>query len=512
MTGSPANSPKGSAARGSAAGFARDAELRVRNPRTGQDERALCPPTPEGLDAEVARLRAAQPAWEALGPAGRADALRRWSREIAARQDDMVAALLHDTGRRTESVMEVQVLLSGIARWTAAITDHDSPIGTGIGTGRGTGSVVGDGDTTTSLPWIAVRSGARPYPLVGVISPWNFPLLLGTIDLLPALAAGCAAVVKPSEVTPRFLGPLRRTLDAVPELAAVVGLVEGGPEVGAALVDRVDAVCFTGSVPTGRAVAEQAARAFIPAYLELGGKDPAIVMQGADLARAASAVLWGATANTGQSCLSIERVYVHRKVFDEFTGLLSDRAAKVGLAWPDLDSGQLGPIIDPAQAEVVRAHLDDAYAQGAVALTGGEVEELGGGLWCRPTVLTAVHHGMRVMTEETFGPVIPLMPFHDADDAVRLADDSQYGLSAAVFAADEESALAVARRLRSGAVSINDAGLTAFVHEGEKQSFGFSGLGASRMGAASIRRFLRRQAFLVNRGPVDDPWWWDTDD
>ncbi|WTW96262.1 aldehyde dehydrogenase family protein [Streptomycetaceae bacterium NBC_01309] len=515
MTGSPADGSVGNPTGGSADsrtgsptdspthGFARDAELRVRDPRTGRDERALRPPTLEALDAEVARLRAAQPAWEALGPSGRADALRRWAREIAARQDDMVDALLHDTGRRTESVMEVQVLLGGIARWSAAIDEPGAEPGA---------DPRADGDTRTTIPWIAVRSGARPYPLVGVISPWNFPLLLGTIDLLPALAAGCAAIVKPSEVTPRFLGPLRRSLDAVPELAAVVGLVEGGAEVGAALVDHVDAVCFTGSVPTGRAVAERAARAFIPAYLELGGKDPAIVMQGADLARAASAVLWGATANTGQSCLSIERVYVHRKVFDEFTGLLSDRAAKVGIAWPDLDSGQLGPIIDPAQAEVIRAQLDDAYAQGAVALTGGEVEELGGGLWCRPTVLTAVHHGMRVMTEETFGPVIPLMPFHDTDDAVRLADDSQYGLSAAVFAADEETAFAVARRLHAGAVSINDAGLTAFVHEGEKQSFGLSGLGASRMGAASMRRFLRRQAFLVNRGPVDDPWWWDTDD
>lgn len=484
--------------------FARDAALRLRDPRTGREERELRPPTPDVLDAELGRLRAAQPAWEALGPSGRADALRAWAREIAANQEEMVAALVQDTGRRTESVMEVQVLLSGIARWSTAIAGPES--------GPPGPPPPDDADTTTSLPWIAVRSGARPYPLVAVIGPWNFPLLLGTIDLLPALAAGCAAIVKPSEITPRFLGPLRRTLDAVPELGAVVGLVEGGAEVGAALVDRVDAVCFTGSVPTGRAVAERAARAFIPAYLELGGKDPAIVMQGADLARAASAVLWGATANTGQSCLSIERVYVHRKVFDEFTGLLSDRAAKVGLAWPELDSGQLGPIIDPAQAEVIREHLDDAYALGATALTGGEVEELGGGLWCRPTVLTAVHHGMRVMTEETFGPIIPLMPFRDADDAVRLANDSQYGLSAAVFAADEESALAVARRLHAGAVSINDAGLTAFVHEGEKQSFGLSGLGASRMGAASIRRFLRRQAFLVNRGPVDDPWWWDTDE
>jgi aldehyde dehydrogenase (NAD+) len=437
----------------------------------------------------------------------------------------LVAALIQDTGRRPESVLEVQGLLSGIARWSAAIAgppgiarDHTarergSPRSSAAGASPPPpGSLLDEGDSAAALPWIALRSGSRPHPLVAVLGPWNFPLLLGTVDMLPALAAGCAVVVKPSEVTPRFLEPLRRTLAAVPELASVVALVEGGPEVGAALVDRADAVCLTGSVATGRAVAERAARAFVPAFLELGGKDPAVVMQGADLARAASAVLWAATANAGQSCRAIERVYVHRKVFDEFCGLLSDRAAKVGLAWPDLDNGELGPIIDPAQADVIRAHLDDAYAQGATALTGGEVEELGGGLWCRPTVLTAVHHGMRVMTEETFGPILPLMPFRDADEAVRLANDSRYGLSAAVFAADEDAALAVARRLDVGAVSINDAGLTAFVQDGEKQPFGLSGLGASRTGAASLRRFVRRQAFLVNRGPVDDPWWWDAED
>ncbi|MDI2131877.1 aldehyde dehydrogenase family protein [Yinghuangia seranimata] len=474
-------------------GFAADALLRVRDPRTGRDERALAPPTRAGLADTLAALRHAQPAWEALGAAGRAAALRELAVQIALVQDELVEALGHDTGRRTESVMEVQAVLGGLARWGAAPTE----------TG---GAAAG---APTALPWITARSAERPYQLAAVISPWNFPLLLGTIDLIPALAAGCAAVVKPSEVTPRFLAPLRRALDAVPALAPVVALVEGGAEVGAALVDAADVVCFTGSVATGRAVAERAARAFVPAHLELGGKDAAIVLPGADLQRAASAILWGATANAGQSCLSIERVYVHRKVFDEFTGLLCDRADALGLAWPDLDAGGIGPLIDPAQAAVIREHLDDAYEQGAHALVGGTVEELGGGLWCRPTVLTAVHHGMRVMAEETFGPIVPLMSVYDTDEAVRLANDTSYGLSAAVFAADEDAALAVARRLDAGAVSVNDAGLTAFVHDAEKNSFGMSGLGGSRMGAASIRRFVRRQAFLVNNGPKDDPWWWD---
>lgn len=250
-----------------------------------------------------------------------------------------------------------------------------------------------------------------------------------------------------------------------------------------------------------------AGRAAILAFLELGGKDAAVVCADADLEHAGSAILWGGTANAGQSCLSIERVYVQRRVFAAFTALLADKARRLGLAYPDPSAGGLGPIIDPAQADIIRDHLSDAYAKGATALTGGAFETHAGGTYLRATVLTDVDHGMRVMKEETFGPILPVMPFDTVEDALALADDSDFGLSAAVFAKDVDAAAALGARMAAGAISINDAALTAVLHEGEKNAFKQSGLGGSRMGAASIARFLRRQSLLVHEPATANPWW-----
>ncbi len=210
----------------------------------------------------------------------------------------------------------------------------------------------------------------------------------------------------------------------------------------------VDAVVFTGSVPTGMAVAAAAAAAFIPAFLELGGKDAAIVLDVADLDRAASAILWGGTANAGQSCLSIERVYVEEPVHDEFVRLLTAKARRVRLAHPQVTDGQIGPLIDADQAQVIERHLADALARGAAVHCGGTVERIDGGRWCT-TVLTGVTHDMLIMTEETFGPVLPVMAARDAEHAIELANDSAYGLSAAVFGPTAEDALAVAARLEA---------------------------------------------------------------
>ncbi|MFB4293986.1 aldehyde dehydrogenase family protein [Nonomuraea sp. ATR24] len=452
----------------------------IRNPLTGRPDRPLAPVPPDRLAATAAELRALAPAWRA---AGRGPVLTRFGQAIAA-DDDLLAALVADTGRVAESVLERQIVAGLVDRWVRAAPALLEP----------------PAEFPASLPGVFVGGDAVPYDLVGVISPWNFPLLLGLIDAVPALAAGCPVLVKPSEVTPRFIEPLMRLVpDELP-----LRVVEGDGETGAALVGLADAVVFTGSVPTGRLVAEAAARAFVPAFLELGGKDPAIVLAGADLDRAASAVLWGGTANAGQSCQSIERVYVERPVHDEFLDLLAGKAAKVGLT---CEGGPIGPIIGPGREDVIAAHLADAVAKGAVVHTGGTAERHGGGHWFRPAVLSRVDHSMLVMTEETFGPVLPVMAADDADHAVALANDSVYGLSAAVFAGSEERALAVAARIRAGAISVNDAALTALVHEGEKHSFRLSGLGGSRMGAASIGRFLRRRAFLVNRSHAADPWW-----
>jgi acyl-CoA reductase-like NAD-dependent aldehyde dehydrogenase len=353
---------------------------------------------------------------------------------------------------------------------------------------------------STLLPSVTIRDQYVPYGLVACISPWNFPVTLSLIDAVPALAAGCAVLVKPSEVTPRFAGPLRRALARVPELAAVLELVDGGAETGRALVDVADAVCFTGSVATGRKVAEAAAARFIPAFLELGGKDPAIVLASADLEMATDVVLRGSIANNGHACMSLERVYVQRPVFEPFLRRLVEKAQGVQLAFPDPRSGYLGPLIFERQARVIEAQLADARAHGAHVLTGGEIETLGGGLYCRPTVVVDVDHSMLLMREETFGPVIPVMPFDTAADAIALANDSDFGLSACVLAGTVEEAMAVGREIDAGGISLNDGCLTYMTYEGEKNSFRYSGLGGSRMGAQGLRRFFRRKALIQQHG------------
>lgn len=456
--------------------------LRARNPLTGVVDFEFFAPGPEELEAECRRLREGQTAWRALGPERRGDVLADWREAVLSRRDALFAALSADTGRRAVARQEIDAFAATIDRWRKAapalLQDTERP--------------------SAVFPHIAISARSEPYPLVGAISPWNFPLLLAFIDAVPALAAGCAVFVKPSEVTPRFVEPLRESIAAVPALARVLAVEAGDGEVGAALISHVDVVAFTGSVATGRKVAEAAARTFIPAFLELGGKDPAIVLHGADLDRAATAILRASVVATGQACQSLERVYVDARDFAPFVRLIADKARATPLAREP--GGIVGPLIFARQAEIISAHLRDAEEKGARVECGGVVEERDGAFWIAPTVLTGVTHAMKVMTEETFGPIIPVMPFATVEEAVRLANDSVYGLSAAVFAASEAEAASVAEKLDAGGVSINDAGLTAMVFEAEKSAYKQSGIGPSRMGPSGLARFLRRKALYLNRG------------
>jgi succinate-semialdehyde dehydrogenase / glutarate-semialdehyde dehydrogenase len=468
--------------------------IELRDPRTGESDGTIAATTREELATAAVKLRAAQPTWNALGVDGRADALRHWKTACETRRDDIITALAADTGRMRESIQEFDAFLGTIERWATLAPKLFAE----------------NRRFTSTLGFIDIDKNLRPYQLAGIISPWNFPLVLSTIDALPALMAGTAVLLKPSEVTPRFVVPIRDALRDVPELASVFEIAIGDGSVGAQMIPLVDLICFTGSVPTGRKVGAAAAAQFIPAFLELGGKDPAIVLAGADLDHASTALLWGATSNAGQACQSIERIYVDASVHDEFVDLLSRKAARIGLCFPTYDTPGLGPIIAERQVPTIERHLADAQAKGAVVTAGStEVERHGGGAWVRITVLTGVTHDMEIMSEETFGPFLPVMAVADADEAVRLANDSPFGLSAAVFAATTDEAEAVARRLDAGAVSVNDSTLTALVWEGEKHSFKSSGLGGSRMGPASLFRFLRSQALLVKTNTaVRDPWWY----
>ncbi|RME67620.1 MAG: aldehyde dehydrogenase family protein [Alphaproteobacteria bacterium] len=470
------------------------AALEVRNPRTGTLDDAIVPPTPAALAQACADLRAAQADWLALGLEGRIAAFQALKAALAEHRGHLIEALAQDTGRAMLSALEYDGLAPAIDRLMATARAHAQ-----AGEHR-----------AQALPHVRFKTQCVPYNLVGVISPWNFPLTLSLIDALPALLAGAAVAIKPSEVTPRFARPLRTVFAAVPAMAPVVHIFDGDGATGAALIDHVDAICFTGSVATGAKVAQAAARAFIPAFLELGGKDPAIVLDDADVARAATALLRGSVLNTGQACQSIERIYVARPIYDHFVALLVAGAKAVTLNAQDVHHGQLGPIIHAPQADIIRAHLDDARAKGARILTGGEIEvHNGGGLWCRPTVLVDVTPDMAIMREESFGPLLPVAAFDSEDEAVAAANDSDYGLSAAVFSRDLARAQRVAERLDVGAVSINDAALTGLMHEAEKHAFKRSGMGASRMGASGYLRFLRKKALIFNDGQPFDIAWFD---
>jgi acyl-CoA reductase-like NAD-dependent aldehyde dehydrogenase len=468
-------------------------QISVRNPRSGKVDYWITPPTSDRLVAECTRLREAQISWQQGGLEKRIEALQAWKQAILSQRDELTKALVTDTGRLSVSVLEIDSFISGIDRWCRLAPEL----------------LAKEDEKATAIPFIRLQQEFVPYSLVGVISPWNFPLLLSTIDTIPALLAGCAVIVKPSEIAPRFIQPLMETIASVPKLRDVLAYVEGAGDTGAALIEGVDLVCFTGSVATGRKVAEAAARRFIPTFLELGGKDPAIALASADLELATEAILWGSVVSTGQSCLSIERIYVAEAIFDKFVEKLVEKAQRLPLAYPSLEDGQIGPIIAERQADIIAEHLSDAVDKGAVVHCGGLIEELDGGLWCRPTVLTQVNHSMKVMTEETFGPIMPVMPFSTVEEAIALANDTIYGLSAAVFADTQAEALEVARHIDAGAININDAGLTAIMHEAEKNAFKFSGMGGSRMGAAALKRFMRKKAFLIKTNSIPDPWWFN---
>lgn len=457
--------------------------LSVRNPRTGKVDATVPALDAAALSEIAARLRANQSAWSAAGPAHRVKVVRAWAESVLAKPDAVLDALVTDTGRHLLATNELRAL-GGMVAGYGAMAEQ----------------LLAEPEERPSVtPGIGIRSQLVPYGLVGVISPWNFPLLLSILDAVPALIAGSAVIVKPSEVTPRFVAPLMDSIAGHPELAGVLAFVTGDGATGAALIDQVDAICFTGSVATGQKVAAACAARFIPAFLELGGKDPVIVLPSADPDTAAGIVLRASVQATGQACQSLERVYVHESILGAFVERLVARAEAAELNYPDQREGQIGPLIFDRQGGIIMAHLDDAVAKGAHIRTGGKLENHGGGLWIRPTVVTGVSHDMQLMTEETFGPVIPVMAYRGIDEAVNLANDSRYGLSAAVIGAEDE-AVEVARHLTVGAVSINDGALTTEVYDAEKNAFNLSGLGASRMGPSGLLRFLRRKALLIQHG------------
>ena len=351
-----------------------------------------------------------------------------------------------------------------------------------------------------------VMSAYCPFGVVGIISPWNFHLVLTAGDAVPALLAGNAVIIKPSELTPLtaiFVAELARRA-GFPE--NLLQIVIGGGKTGEALIDHVDMIAFTGSGEVGKHVMRRAADRLIPVSLELGGKDPLIVLNDANLERAANACVWGSLMNSGQVCTSIERVYVEEAVYQTFVDKVVE---KVGLLRQGPGNGEtdVGSMTSEEQFNKVSAQVAEAVARGAKVLTGGRAHPRLAGFYYEPTVLVDISHDMAIAKEETFGPVIPIIRVRDSEEAVRLANDSRYGLDACIFSGNKQRALQLAERLHTGTVCINDALVNYIIPDapmgGVKES-GFS----RRHGAEGIRKFCQQKTIIIDRfGRQSDlPW------
>lgn len=458
--------------------------LPVRNPRSGKPDMEIQVADRAAVAEKAASLRQGQRRWATMPVEERVKVMGRWAQLIATKyRQPIIDADSHDTGYCEISRIAPDMMLGIIGGLCAsAPAQLKGALREGV---------------ARANPDVRFTSLLKPYGLVGIISPWNAPTMLSMLHAIPPLFAGCAVLLKPSEVTPRFTGPLFESVREIPELAAVFDFVLGDGETGQALIQEADYISFTGSVPNGRRVAAACGERMIPYDVELGGKDPLIVMKGADLDRAVSATIRGAISATGQVCFSIERIYVDADIHDEYVAQLIDRARKIELNHPDPLGGHIGPFTGPHQAAIVASHLEDALAKGAMIVEGGMPFQIDGGDYMRPTILTGVTHEMKIMREETFGPCMPVMAYKDIEEAISLANDTDYGLSAAVIGPDEEAAMAVAERIDAGKVSVQDAFLTFFGSEAKNDSFGYSGLPGLR---PDLTRYIRRQALLINSG------------
>jgi acyl-CoA reductase-like NAD-dependent aldehyde dehydrogenase len=334
-----------------------------------------------------------------------------------------------------------------------------------------------------------------PIGVVGVIGPWNYPLVNAFCDAVPALMAGNAVVLKPSEVTPLTALLTVEMMEASGMPRGVLQVATGGGETGAALIDETDFIMFTGSTPTGKRVMERASKTLTPVSLELGGKDPMIVCADADVERAANAAVYYALNNSGQICISVERVYVESPVYDGFMAKVLENVQGLRQGPPGGPGEvEIGAVTFDRQLDIIERHVIDAKEKGASVVAGGHRRE-GPGQFFEPTVLVNVDHTMQCMTDETFGPTLPIMRVADADEAVRLANESSYGLQASVFTKDMTKAEALARRLQAGAVTINDAQVNYTVFDAPMGGWKSSGIGV-RHGPTGIRKYCQTQSIL----------------
>jgi len=458
----------------------------VENPATGEIITTVPDLSAGEVSDLIAKARAAQPEWEALGFDGRAKVFMRAQKWVMDNADRIIDVIVSETGKTHEDAQlaEISYAAGAFGFWAKNAPEF-----------------LADERIRPSSLFVKGKkllTRYRPLGVVGVIGPWNFPLTNSFGDCIPALAAGNAVVLKPSEVTPLTSLLMAEMLRECGLPEHVYQVATGRGETGAALVDEVDFVMFTGSTETGKKVLARAAQTLTPVGLELGGKDPMIVLADADVERAANAAAFYSMNNGGQVCISVERVYVEEPIYDEFVSKVTDKVKGLRQG-PSTGPGsvEVGAVIFPPQADIVDAHVKDAVAKGAKVLTGGKLAE-GPGRFYEPTVLVDVDHDMDCMTQETFGPTLPIMKVRDAEEALRLANDSDYGLQASVWTKNADRGEALARRVEAGAVCVNDAQINYTALEAPMGGWKSSGLG-TRHGVGGIRKYCAQQTLLVTK-------------
>lgn len=444
--------------------------------------------TTADVNDAVARARAAQPSWAGLPWRERGRPMRRLA--ARARADEELAQLISSeagkplfeaVGFEVAYLCEVTRFLSGSA---------------------GRGALAETRRASLIFPHKRARVTWQPHGVVAVIGPWNFPLLNNFGDAVAPLLAGNSVLLKPSPHTPRTSRRMQNLWHECGLPDGVFQVVEGGAETSNALVDACDMVFFTGSLAAGRQVAARAGERLIPCVAELGGKSAMIVLADADLRAAARAAVWGAFAGAGQVCIRVERALVEEAVAEEFTRRVVEETAKLRLGnGGDVD---VGPVMLQEQVERCERLVADAVARGARVVAGGERRQDLSGLFFSPTVLDGVPPEARVACEETFGPILPIVRVADAENAIRLTNASHLGLAGSVWSRGQTRALAVARRLETGSVCLNDVLVNYFFVSAPLGGIKNSGLGF-RHGAESLRQFCTPRTIVEDRpmfGPI----------
>jgi acyl-CoA reductase-like NAD-dependent aldehyde dehydrogenase len=467
------------------------------NPATGETLRRFDSATDTEVHAAVARARAGQPAWNETGIRRRVAVLREFQRLLLQRKSEVAMLITREAGKPlVESLLTEVLVVLDAARFcieNAFAFSREQPVPHG----------------SLAMKMRAGRIFREPYGVVGIISPWNYPLSIPATESLSALVTGNAVVLKPSELTSLCALELASLLHEAGVPKDVFQVIVGDGSTGAALLQaEIDKLVFTGSVATGKRVAQAAASRLLPVVLELGGKDPMLVLDDADVEIASSGAVWGAFVNCGQACLSVERCYVHRSLYDAFLDACVRKTKQLRVGNGIDPQTDVGPLIHERQLRIVESQIEDARRHGARVLTGGSrLPELGLNFYA-PTVLAGVTHTMQIMREETFGPVLPVMPFDTDEEAIRLANDSDYGLAASIWTRDRARGESLARHIQAGTVMVNDAVVCFGISEAPHGGVKASGIGRTH-GRFGLEEMVRIKHVDSNRlRGMKQVWWY----